>query len=133
MSHILLIEDNPSNADMIIHMLRTAGYEVRHFMRGLDGARDARAERPALILMDFNLPDVDGRTLTLLLKQQLGGPNSPPVVACTARTGEAEVRMAARFGCAAMLSKPFSSEELLSVVRSLLEKQGTPEAQEKET
>ena len=65
MSYILLVEDNQENADMVIRLLRAANYRVRHCLRGLDGARTARHDMPALILMDFNLPDIDGRTLNV--------------------------------------------------------------------
>src|SRR5271165_5365244 len=117
MSYILLIEDNQSNADMIVHILSTAGFEVHHYLRGLAGAKSARQDRPSLILMDFNLPDIDGRTLSLLLKKQLG---DVPIVACTARAGIAEARMAANFGCSAFLTKPFTPEGLLSLVNEML-------------
>jgi CheY-like chemotaxis protein len=116
-NHILLIEDNQANAEMIIHILQTAGFQIRHFSSGLEGAKDARKDRPGLILMDFNLPDIDGRTLSLVLKQQLGNLTAPPIIACTARTGDLEIRMAAKFGCTALISKPFSSDELIRLVK----------------
>ena len=117
MSYILLVEDNKDNADMVIHILTTADYEVRHFTKGLPAAQEARREKPELILMDFNLPDVDGRTLSMVLMQQLGGVNAPPIIACTARVGTTEAKLAERFGCAAFLRKPFSPEDLLMLVR----------------
>src|SRR5450432_659148 len=117
MSHILLIEDNQANADMIVHILQSAGFKVKHFLKGLDGAKSAREELPSLILMDFTLPDIDGRTLSLLLKQQLPDIS---IVACTARTGDVELRMAAKFGCSAALNKPFMPNELISVVEEVL-------------
>jgi DNA-binding response OmpR family regulator len=120
MSHILLIEDNQANADMTMHILHSAGFEVRHFLRGFDGAKDARRERPRLILMDFNLPDIDGRTLAFLLREQLGKESAPPIIACTARVGDDEKRMAAKFGCSAFLSKPFTPSELVGLVERLL-------------
>ncbi len=120
MSYILLVEDNQANADMIIRLLESIHVEVRHTLRGLDGARLARQERPALILMDFNLPDIDGRTLVLQLKKQLGGPAAPPIVAVTARAGEQEERLAQQFGCTAFISKPFVPEEFLALVKSLI-------------
>lgn len=124
MSHILLIEDNQANADMIVHILVSAGYEVKHFLKGLEGAKSARAEPPTLILMDFNLPDIDGRTLSLLLKQQL---RHVPIVGCTARVGDVELQIAAKFGCSAVLNKPFTPNELLTVVdRTLKEQINTP-------
>ena len=122
MSYILLVEDNQQNADMVIHILTTAGFEIKHFIRGLDGAKHARQERPDLILMDFDLPDVDGRNLILALKKQLGGAAAPPIVAVTARTGSVEMKLAQSFGCSAFIAKPFTPERLLDVVGQLLPK-----------
>ena len=115
MGYILLVEDNQDNANMITHILESERYEVRHFNRGLPAAHAARQDRPDLIVMDFNLPDVDGRVLTLLLVQQLGGGlKAPPIIACTARVGTVEAKLAEQSGCSAFLSKPFAPENLLS-------------------
>jgi two-component system, cell cycle response regulator DivK len=118
MSYILLVEDNQQSADMAIHILTSAGYEVRHYLKGVEGAKMARSERPGVILLDFNLPDIDGRALTLSLKQQLGGADSPPIIAVTARTGSSEEAIAKRFGCSAFVSKPYTPEALLAVIES---------------
>lgn len=120
MSYVLLVEDNQGNADMVIRLLQAAGIQVKHSLRGLEGAQMARKDRPDLILMDFNLPDIDGRTLVLQLKKQLGGPAAPPIVALTARTGDHEMRMAEKFGCTAFVNKPFVPEELLALIKSLV-------------
>jgi CheY-like chemotaxis protein len=120
MSYVLLIEDNQSNADIVIRLLESLHIEVRHSLRGYEGAQMARQDRPALILMDFNLPDVDGRVLTLQIKKRLGGTSAPPIVALTARTGEREMHQAELFGCTAFVSKPFPPEELLTLVRQLI-------------
>ena len=120
MGHVLLVEDNQGNADMVIRLLQSANIEVQHSLRGLEGAQMARKERPDLILMDFNLPDIDGRTLVLQLKKQLGGPTAPPIVALTARTGDHEMRMAEKFGCTAFVNKPFVPEELLALIKNLV-------------
>src|SRR2546423_13515121 len=109
-AYILLIEDNQANADMIIHILSTAGYQIKHYIKGLDGAREARSNRPSLILMDFNLPDIDGRTLAFNLRRQLGNNAAPPIIACTSRTGSSEPRLAEHFGCSAFLAKPFTPD-----------------------
>lgn len=120
MSYILLVEDNQQSADMVIHILNAAGYQIKHFVRGLEGAKQARKEIPDLILMDFNLPDIDGRNLVLALKKQLGGNSAPPIVAVTARTGEQEMYVARHFGCDAFISKPFAPDHLLNVVKQCL-------------
>ncbi len=122
MGYILLIEDNQQNADMVIHILNSIGLDVKLFLRGLDGAHFARRERPDLILLDFDLPDIDGRTLILTLKKQLGGPSAPPIVAVTARTGQMEMKIAERFGCSAFIGKPFTPDQLIKVVQQLLER-----------
>jgi CheY-like chemotaxis protein len=120
MSYVLLVEDNQNNADMVIRLLHSLNLEVRHSLKGLEGAQMARRDRPMLILMDFNLPDIDGRTLVLQLKKQLGGPTSPPIVALTARSGQIEMQLAERFGCSAFISKPFVPEEFLKIIKSFI-------------
>lgn len=117
MSYVLLIEDNIANAEMMIRLLEAGGYEVRHYDHGLTGARAALKERPSVILLDFNLPDVDGRTLLLMLKQRTGGMEAPPVIAVTARTGVMEEAIAERFGCDAFVRKPFEPKEFLEIVQ----------------
>ena len=116
MAHILLIEDNQANADMMIRLLESNGYQVRHFTHGLVGAKDAIKDPPSVILLDFNLPDVDGRTLLLMLKQRIGSSASPPIIAVTARTGVMEEAIAERFGCDAFVRKPFEPKEFLEIV-----------------
>ncbi len=119
MKYVLLVEDNQDNADLVIRILEPAGYEIKHITRGLDAAQAARARRPDIILLDFNLPDFDGRTLILTLRRQLGGEEAPPIVAVTARTGHLEEMIASRFGCAAFVNKPFDPEEFLALVKQL--------------
>jgi two-component system cell cycle response regulator DivK len=126
MSYILLVEDSQENADLVIRVLQAAKFEVRHTLRGLDGAQMARKDRPSLILMDFNLPDIDGRTLALQLKKNLGGNAAPPIVALTARAGANEEKLAKKFGCTDFVSKPFVPEELLKLVQRLVETSDTP-------
>ncbi|MBE2194301.1 MAG: response regulator transcription factor [Anaerolinea sp.] len=126
MSYILLIEDNQANADMVIRILSAEGYEIKHTLRGLEGAKLARQERPDLILLDFDLPDIDGRTMILTLKKQLGDKAAPPIVAVTARTADIEKVVAERFGCSAFVSKPFIPEEFVALVKRM----ATPTAKE---
>lgn len=119
MSYILLIEDNQENANMTIRILESARYQVKHCIRGFEGARIARSNPPDIILIDFDLPDIDGYTVALVLKKQLGHA-APPIIAVTARVGIAEIRLAEAYGCQAFISKPFLPEELLSVIERVL-------------
>jgi signal transduction histidine kinase len=117
--YILLIEDNQENADMMIRLLNSANYRVQHCLRGFDGAHTALNTHPDVILMDFDLPDIDGRTLTATLKKQLGH-DTPPIIAVTARAGKDEARLAEQSGCSAFVSKPFAPEALLKVIEDVL-------------
>ena len=120
MSYVLLVEDSQSNADMVIRLLQSINVKVQHTTHGLNAAKIAHKERPDLILLDFNLPDIDGRTLILTLRKQLGGQEAPPIVALTARASESEKKIAQRFGFSAFISKPFVPDEFLGLIQQLL-------------
>jgi DNA-binding response OmpR family regulator len=120
MSTILFVEDNADHAQLVIRVLRAAGYEVRHTPYGLESPAMSQQQRPDLILMDFDLPDVDGRKMIRVLREQLGEHLAPPIVAVTAHNDEVDVQMSRQLGCAAFVSKPFAPDELLALVRQLL-------------
>ncbi len=125
MAHILLIEDNLNNAEYIIRILEGIGHEVEHYIEGLDGARAARQHRPDLLLLDFNLPDIDGSILNLTLRKSLGGDAAPPIVAVTARNSLVDRQIARKFGFSAFVGKPFEPGELIDVVEALLKESNT--------
>jgi|SRR5579859_255816 len=133
MSYILLVEDDPNNAQLMTRLLHTLHLEVRHTTRGLQGAEWARHERPLLILMDINLPDIDGRAIVMMLKKHLGGAAAPPIVAVTAREGAYEADLAARYGCSAFIKKPFKPEEFLTTVKGLLPPATTESTEQPQT
>lgn len=118
MSYVLLIEDNQNNADMMIRLLETVGYTVRHYIQGFDAMKAARKEHPSIILVDFNLPDIDGTDVVLLLKQQLGGAKAPPIIAVTARASSSDEKYALRMGCDAFVTKPINPQAFLDLVNS---------------
>jgi len=120
MSYVLLVEDSQSNADMVIRLLQSINLRVEHTTHGLNASKIALKERPDLVLLDFNLPDIDGRTLILSLRKQLGGHEAPPIVALTARASESEQKIAQRFGFSAFIAKPFVPDEFLDIVQKLL-------------
>jgi two-component system cell cycle response regulator DivK len=120
MTYILLVEDNQAHAELIMRTLEAADYQVRHCLYGLEATEIARAEPPSLILMDYNLPDIDGRNAIILLRKYLGGINAPPIVAVTANTGDFDIQFSKLIGCAAFVSKPFLPDELLKLVNTLL-------------
>jgi len=119
MANILLVEDNQNTADFIVRILESANHKVSHAKSGLEGARWARASRPDLVLMDFDLPDVNGRSIVLSLRRQ-SPPDALPIIAVTVQADEESIKLAEGFGCNAFLAKPFLPEDLLKLVEHFL-------------
>lgn len=119
MFKILYVEDNPQNMRLVRKILMAAGYEVIEATNGLSGVATAEREKPDLILMDVNLPDINGLEATSRLKA-----NPPvaaiPIIALTANAmhGDRENCLAA--GCDGYLAKPVMKNELLNTVALFL-------------
>ncbi len=116
---ILYVEDNPLNLRLVRKILCHAGYEVLEAADGLSGLATAVEERPSLILMDINLPDIDGLEVTARLKSE---PEmvSIPVVALTANAMHGDRAHYLANGCDGYLAKPVIREELLRTVEHFL-------------
>lgn len=118
-ARVLYIEDNPQNMRLVRKILVHAGYNVLEAENGLDGLTVAEQERPDVILMDINLPDIDGLEATSRLKRnpQI---SHIPVIALTANAmvGDRERSLAA--GCDAYLPKPVARQDLLDMVARFL-------------
>ncbi len=116
---ILYIEDNPQNMRLVRKILRSAGYDVLEATEGLSGVALAAREVPDLILMDVNLPDINGLEATARLKA------SPqlswiPVVAVTANAMHGDRENCIAAGCDGYLAKPVMKNELLQTVATFL-------------
>ena len=118
---ILYIEDNPDNRMLIRRVLQAAGYEVIEAADGRAGLRQAADARPDLILMDINLPEIDGYELTARLKQA-PSLNRIPIIAVTANVmkGDREKTLAA--GCDGYIQKPIDIDLLPSQIERFLKK-----------
>ena len=118
-SRILVVEDQEDNRFILRDLLTSAGFEVIEAQNGLDGVAMAEAEKPDLILMDIQLPLLDGYEATRRIKASTSlGP--VPIIAVTsyALSGDEEKAVAA--GCDAYVTKPFSPRQLLATVRGFL-------------
>ncbi len=113
---ILCVEDNPQNMRLVRKILVHHGYEVLEAEDGNTGIALALNEKPDLILMDVNLPDIDGLEATSIIKAQ----SSVPILALTANAmyGDEERCLAA--GCDGYISKPVSKNILLDKLVSVL-------------
>lgn len=121
MFKILYVEDNPQNMRLVRKILMAAGYDVIEATNGLSGIATAERDKPDLILMDVNLPDINGLEATTRLKASTDATVAAiPVIALTANAmhGDRENCMAA--GCDGYLAKPVMKNELLNTVALFL-------------
>lgn len=121
MAKILIIEDNPANMKLVCLLLRHIGHSVLCAVDAEIGLTMARQDQPDLILMDIQLPGMDGLTATALLK---GDPATAatPVIALTALAMKADEEKSLLAGCDAYIAKPLRYQELYAAVNTLLAK-----------
>jgi len=119
MAKILLVEDNEMNRDMLSRRLVKRGYEVVVAVDGQEGVARARAEAPALILMDMSLPVLDGWEATRELRAD-PATRSIPVIALTAHAMAGDRERALAVGCDDFDTKPIELERLLGKIEALL-------------
>lgn len=115
---ILLVEDNELNCEMLTRRLTRAGYTVVTAADGEQALALMASQRPALVLMDMNLPVMDGWTAcrTARKDEQL---RDIPIIALTAHAMDADRRSALAAGCDDYATKPIDFPELLDQIRRL--------------
>jgi two-component system cell cycle response regulator DivK len=121
MATVLVIEDNAANLKLASLLLRHAGHQVLCAGDAESGLTIARVERPDLILMDVQLPGMDGLAATELLKRD-PVTVSIPVVALTAMAMKEDQEKTKVAGCDAYIAKPLRYQELYETISTLLAK-----------
>ncbi|MEQ1649567.1 MAG: response regulator [Hyphomicrobiaceae bacterium] len=113
---ILIVEDNELNMKLFRDLLVAHGYKTLETRRGMDALELARTHRPALILMDIQLPEVSGLEVTRWLKDddELA---AIPVVAVTAFAMKGDEQRIREGGCEAYIAKPISIASFIDTVR----------------
>ncbi len=116
---ILVVEDHEDNRRILRDLLTTAGYELIEATTGEDGLALAEIHRPDLILMDIQLPGLDGYEATRRIK---ANPvlKQIPIIAVTSYALSGDDTKAREAGCDAYVSKPFSPRALLVKIREYL-------------
>ncbi len=117
---ILYIEDDNASRLLVQRVLGSRGYDVHVASNGLEGIALARDKRPQLILMDINLPDMDGREITTRLRS-LPNFSDTPIVALTANTSPGSRELALAAGCTGFLTKPINVSEFPQQVKDYLQ------------
>ena len=119
MSRILVIEDTPNNMKLAVFLLEKSGQEVLQALDAEEGIRIAREHQPDLILMDVQLPSMDGLTATRLLKSD-AQTRSIKIIAVTALAMAGDQEKIAAAGCDGYIAKPLRYKEFLRVVTETL-------------
>jgi two-component system cell cycle response regulator DivK len=120
MPTILVVEDNAANRELAAFLLESAGHTVISATDAEAGLTLARSERPALILMDIQLPGMDGLEATGLLKAD-ASTRGIPVIALTALAMKGDEERIRAAGCDGYIAKPLAYKEFLATVSSHLE------------
>lgn len=122
MTHtILYIEDNPDNTTLVRRALEARGYKLLDAPNGVKGVSLAETQEIQLILLDINLPDIDGyevaRRLRASSKRSLA---SIPIIAVTANALKGDAQRALEAGCDVYMSKPINIRELWARVEAFV-------------
>lgn len=108
---ILYIEDNPENRLLIKRILKAEGYQVLEARDAHQALQTLQDQRPDLILMDINLPEIDGYALTTQIKS-IPGMTGVPIIALTANVMKGDRERTMRAGCDGYIQKPVDVDNL---------------------
>ncbi len=119
---ILYVEDNPDNVMLVRRALEARGYKLLPALNGINGVSMAENEEVDLILLDINLPDIDGYEVARRIRRS-GKKKSLiyiPIIAVTANALKGDAEKALEAGCDVYMSKPINIRELWARVEAFL-------------
>ncbi len=119
MSKVLIVEDNDKNMKLVRDILQHKGYTTLEAVTGGDGVRMAIEHRPDLILMDIQLPDINGIRALQLIREQ-ASLDATPVLAVTASVMPEDQDKIAHSGFDGFISKPISIRPFMETVGRFL-------------
>lgn len=119
MAKVLVVEDNPANMTLAVFLLESVGHTVLSVTDAEAGLTLARQEQPDLILMDIQLPGMDGLEATALLKAD-DATRAIPVIALTALAMKGDEERIRAAGCDGYIAKPMAYREFLATILAQL-------------
>jgi DNA-binding response OmpR family regulator len=120
---VLLVEDHPRNARLVEQMLAVDGYVMEHAVDGTAAVEHALAAPPDVVLLDLELPGIDGFEVARRLRADARTARVP-IIAVTARALPAEEARARAIGCDDFVTKPLDMARLRAAVRAVLRQDG---------
>lgn len=120
MAKVLYIEDNPDNMQLVQRVVTALGHQFLWAASGLSGINMVESERPDLILLDINLPDIDGYEVARRLRASHLKLLYVPIIAITANALKGDAEKALDAGCDVYMSKPVNIRELRAHVVGFL-------------
>jgi two-component system cell cycle response regulator DivK len=121
MATVLVVEDNPANMTLATFLLKSAGYAVLSATDAEAGLALARREQPDLVLMDIQLPGMDGLEACAILKKS-EATRDIPVIALTALAMKGDEERIRAAGCDGYIAKPLAYREFLATIAARLQK-----------
>ena len=115
---ILVVEDSPSELELISHFLNESGYKVIKATGGTEALKKLESEKPDAIITDVVMPGMSGFELCRSLKKN-PETQKVPIVICSSKNQEIDRLWAMRQGADAYLTKPYTREELLRAIKSV--------------
>jgi two-component system, cell cycle response regulator DivK len=119
MAKIVVIEDNPANMALATFLLQSVGHAVLSATDAEAGLTLAREQQPDLVLMDIQLPGMDGLKATALLKEDVST-RAIPVIALTALAMPGDEERIRAAGCDGYIAKPFAYRDFLAIIAAQL-------------
>ncbi len=115
---VLVVEDNQIDRTRLVKVLSDAGYEVSTAENGLQAIDQVKRNKPEAILMDVNMPEMDGFAATRALRGDKDTKHIP-VILVTAKDQKADKAWGQMLGAKGYVTKPFTDEQLLEQIRQL--------------
>jgi len=122
---ILVVDDEPKNVRLVRDYLEQANFRVVTALDGVTAMATARDERPDLVVLDLNLPEMDGLDVCRALRRE----SNVPIIMLTARVEETDRLIGLELGADDYITKPFSPRELVLRVKAVLRRVGGDEYQ----
>ena len=117
---ILVVEDNPMNLELVSDILEAQGYRVIQAAEGRQALELARERMPELILMDIQLPEMDGLEVTRLLKND-PATRGLKIVALTAHAMRGDEERVREAGCSGYIAKPINTRDFVKLIAAYVE------------